>query len=108
MFVGTHFEEFICKEMKHLDRLVVFLCRNGMDPFKASEKLNQGVGSVVCEVHAGVLTSYEDMPPERSLIVKGTEHIPTYLMPLRVKYEDGYEGYTYRISMEVKKKDIFP
>ena len=106
--IGMQFDEMMCTEMRHLDRLIVFLSRNGMDPIRAADKVNKGVGKVVCAVHRGKLVAYEDVGEARSLIVKGMERIPVSVTPIRVKYEDGFEGFTYRTLMTVKKSDIAP
>jgi hypothetical protein len=100
---GSIFHEMICKEKTHLELLIRYLCRNGMDPFKAGKAVNEKIGSTVCEVHRGVLLSYEDDGEERSIVVQGIESTPTYLTVIKVKYVDGYEGYTYRCRFVVRK-----
>ncbi len=108
LFVGTDFHEIICKEKAHLELLIRYLGRNGMDPYAAMKKVNEKVGETVCEPHAGVLASYESLETERSLIVKGMEHIPTFITPIKVLYRDGYRGYTYRTRRIVRPGDMSP
>ena len=98
-----YFEEFVCKKPEHLELMIRYLKQNGMDPFKAAKKVNEKVGETVCEVHAGELTLYEDHGVEREIVVQGLEHIPTYLTVIKVKYVDGYEGYSYRTRLVVRK-----
>ena len=101
--IGTRFNEMICQEMGHLTLRIRYLGRSEMDPFKAAKKVNEKVGSVVCEMHDGILVAYDEVGPEQSIVVKKLERIPTYITPLKVKYADGHEGYTYLCRFVVKK-----
>ena len=99
-----YFKEFICQKPEHLELMIRYLKQNGMDPTKAAAKVNEKIGSTVCEVHEGELVHYEDHGTEREIVVQKIEHIPTYLTVIKVKYVDGYEGYSYRTRFVIRKK----
>lgn len=100
---GMPFREMICKEKDQMDRLIIFLSRNGLDPFKAATKINTAVGRTICEVHAGNLVEYEDIGSPKHINVNGIHKFALVeIVVVRVKYADGYEGYTWRTQTEVR------
>ncbi len=103
---GMDFRELICLDQGFMERLITLVCRSGLDPNKAMKKLNQGAGKEVVKIHGGKLSEYEEIGPERSVIVKDIEHVAAKMTIIRVKFEDGLEGWTYRFEAEVDPATI--
>lgn len=98
---GTFFEEYIFETEEHVHQVMPHLCKVELNPKKATKRLNTHIGRVVGQIHKGFLANYEEVSPERkqTFKLKGVGERIFFYTTIKVRYTDGFEGFTYRLRV---------